>query len=183
MDNSGVDVYINENSYSGVDLYQWKCADLDTSTLPTFSLMLDGNWFDVTPDDYVKEVDDSSLMCTFCMEESYSISSLSYSTDYTDTIVLGTRFLENWYTIFDYDNYQVGFTPLMGNGRTVPAAGSTPTTEMPRGVSLVKHDPINLITVPLGVGTFAAGFWTAYRVYQYYIAGDDKFWVWPWDQA
>ena len=97
--------------------------------------------------------------------------------------MLGTRFLENWYTIFDYDNYQVGFAPLMSGDRTVPVSGSTPTTEMPRGVSLVKHNPTYLFTVPLGISIFAAGYWLAFRAYQYYVVGDDKFWVLPWDQA
>ena len=161
-------------------MLQWKCADLDTSTLPSFSLMLDGNWFEVTPDDYVRDVDGSSEMCTFCIYETYSSSSLD-GTSYSDTVMLGKLFLEDWYTTLDFDSAQVGFTALTAGSRSSPVSGSTPTLEMPEGVSLVEHDLIALITVPLGIFTFSAGFWTAYRAYQYFVVGDDKFWVFPWN--
>ena len=54
---------------------------------------------------------------------------------------------------------------------------------MPRGVSLVQHDPLGLVTVPLGLAIFSAGIWLFSRLYAYYILGDDKFVVFPWDPA
>lgn len=155
--------------------------------MPGFSLLLDGNWFDVTPEDYILEMDDTGNMCGLCINQSYSVTSLS-SSYYQDnppsgTYVLGRRFLKDWYTTFDQDNDQVSFTKIDGGSRSTPTAGTTPTTEMPRGVSLVQHDVLGLVTVPLGLAVFSAGIWLFSRLYAYYILGEDKFVVFPWDPA
>lgn len=113
---------------------------MDTSTLPSFSLLLDGNWFEISPDDYIKPVDNNDVMCTFCLYQSHNINSSSNDEKYDGAVWLGRRFLMDYYTTFDQENAQVSFTRLDAGSRSAPVSGSTPTIEMPRGVSLIEHN-------------------------------------------
>ena len=89
----------------------------------------------------------------------------------------------DYYTTFDVEERQVSFTILENGQRSRPVEGTVPTDEMPKGVSLVKHRPIHLMTVPFGVGGFTVGYYVTWRIYRYYVIGDDKFWVLPWTNA
>ena len=100
LSNADTKYYIDDN---GIDefYYSWRCDDLNHSTLPSFSLMLDNHWFEVTPDDYIMtDIDDPSI-CTFCIDQTYSFDSLSFESAVDGTVRLGRRFLEDWYTTFD----------------------------------------------------------------------------------
>lgn len=146
--------------------------------------MVDGYWFDVLPEDYIIEVSDNSTMCTFCIEQSYSSTSSSYWSEVpVGTITLGRRFLYDYYTTFNVVDGTLDMVIKSGGSRTTPVAGSTPSTEIPRGVSLIKPNPAALITVPLALGTFASVAWLFWRMYEFYVVGDDTFVVFPWSLA
>ena len=83
------------------------------SSLPSFWLLYGDYWFEVTPEDYVVEVNVNNV-CALCL----------YGRSSNDYWILGDAFMRGWYNIHDHTNERFGFIPFPDSPKTTPTAVS-----------------------------------------------------------
>jgi len=76
----------------------------DYSTLPNLEFVLNGNSFVLTPQEYIMETGGACISGLMGMDIAEPIGPLW---------ILGDKFMEKFYTVFDYENSQVGFAEAL----------------------------------------------------------------------
>lgn len=76
----------------------------DYSQLPNLEFVLNGNSFVLTPQEYIMETGGACISALMGMDISAPVGPLW---------ILGDRFMEKFYTIFDYEGSQVGFAEAL----------------------------------------------------------------------
>jgi len=76
----------------------------DYSTLPNLEFVLNGNSFVLAPQEYIMETGGACISALMGMDIAEPVGPLW---------ILGDRFMEKFYTIFDYENSQVGFADAL----------------------------------------------------------------------
>jgi len=74
------------------------------STLPNLEFVLNNYSFVLTPQEYIMETGGACISCLMAMDIAEPIGPLW---------ILGDRFMEKFYTVFDYENSRVGFAEAL----------------------------------------------------------------------
>jgi hypothetical protein len=101
----------------------------DSAKLDPIQFLYNDVWLEIQPADYLLDVGvTSGQTCSLCMYESaVTVESKNYW-------LLGNNFMRGFYSIYDMDNAQFGFAPLVGSTKTAPGKadvyGGAPTTNL-----------------------------------------------------
>ena len=76
----------------------------DYSTLPNLEFVLNGNSFVLSPEEYIMETGDACISALMGMDIAEPVGPLW---------ILGDKFIEKFYTVFDFENKQVGFAEAL----------------------------------------------------------------------
>jgi len=87
---------------SGGECSWLKCPDY--STLPNLEFVLNGNSFVLSPQEYIMETGGACISALMGMDIAEPVGPLW---------ILGDKFIEKFYTVFDYENSQVGFAEAL----------------------------------------------------------------------
>jgi len=87
---------------SGSECSWLHCPDF--STLPNLEFVLNGYSFVLKPEEYIMETEGTCISALMGMDISEPIGPLW---------ILGDRFIEKFYTVFDYENSRVGFAEAL----------------------------------------------------------------------
>ena len=113
--------------------------------MPSLKVYFGRVWLEMLPEDYLVGLDGEGEMCGLCVLPSgVEVGGEEYW-------VLGANFLRGFYTVFDIDQAQLGFAPLLDSPKDAPCdeicAGGFPTKPAPAHKN-PENDDDKTITTP-----------------------------------